>query len=307
MPTNASRRNSATNASKRVYSPIGFIALLALICLAVRAAPANSITDFGLTYSSLGNATLSFAANGGVEVSNIGLSGQDGVSVAMPANVASPVGMPTFTLDTSAQMGPLPTGGFFRVTSFGPAPPGGTAPVVATMTETQSSTDQFYTMDFSNSSNGPVTTAYYSGSKLIHSEQTGPPSLTVRKAGSDGPPPTYYNDYTWNENGPYVSSGRDSSSAFAADIFTGNGTDLPASDGIDLIDSSAPDNVTPGYSSISYTASGISSFEITGEALNLSVPEPPSAVVCLLAVVPLLAERRRFPRRFDDNRLSSIS
>ena len=95
--------------------------LFAMINTTSRFALANSVSDFGLEYTSLGNATLSLTAQGTVLVSNIGSSGQDGVSVALPADVASPTGTGSFSLDTSANFGTLPVGAYFKSTNYGPS------------------------------------------------------------------------------------------------------------------------------------------------------------------------------------------
>ncbi len=251
-------------------------------------ATANTITAFGLQYSSVGNATLSTNADGSVQVSNIGTTGADGVAISLPASLG-PASPPTsFALDTGIALGSLPVGGYIQQTTYG-AVSGGVAPLISTMTETQQSGGVQSTADFSNSSNGlPLTINYYSGGPsgvVVHTEQSNTPSCVDHFLRI---PDTMYDDWNYSNWPDVATSGDDSNSAFGQ-IVTPSGTILPASDNINFIDVLAPTNLplqSLDYSSIVLTAGGgASSFAITGEAL--AVPEPASMLLAASAMLGL--------------------
>jgi hypothetical protein len=252
------------------------------------AALADSMADFGVQYNSLGNATLSSTASGGVQVSNIGSTGSDGVQL-MPLSGASPWAT-NFYLDTSIDTGSAPVGSYYEETNYGPIS-GGTAPVVSSLTVTQQSDGVTLSADFPDSPSGQlITIDYYSGGPdgtLVHTETTGQTGfgITVRKAGGYEPDTTQsdWNYYNW----PNVcTQAYDSFSSFG-DVTTVGGTVLPETDDIDFIHMIAQTNLpmepaSLDDSSITITGGGgLTSFAITGEALM--VPEPASIVLALLA------------------------
>ena len=83
-------------------------------CLVAGAAKADTMSAFGVQYTSLGGATLSSTATGGVQVSNIGSSGNDGVQLTPLATTAW---ANNFFIDTSMGFGAVPTGGYIEETT----------------------------------------------------------------------------------------------------------------------------------------------------------------------------------------------
>ncbi len=260
--------------------------LAAILAFSTVVAQADSMTAFGVQYNSLGGATLSSTASGGVQVSNIGSGGNDGVQLT-PLSGAAPWAQ-SFSLDTFIDPGAAPVGSYITETNYGPLS-GGPAEVVSSMTSTQTSDGIALSVDFPNSPPGePVTINYYSGGldgTLVYTETTsgGMLGLTVRKAGGNQQSvESDWNYYNW----PNVATTAYDSAEFFGQITTANGATLPASDDIDFIHFIAPTNLPMDnldYSSISLTGGGgLGGFAITGEALM--VPEPASILLAISAL-----------------------
>lgn len=260
----------------------------AVAALWTTTASADTMTTFGVQYSSLGNATLSSNADGSVQVSNIN-SSSDGVQLS-PVSGGAAWGQ-NFSLDTSINPGTVPVGGYIQQTAYGPIS-GGTAPVVSTLTATEEDTngDVMLTGTFPDSpTGGAITIDYYSGGldgTLVYQETTNGNSfgITVRKAGGD---PLATTESDWNYyNWPNVCTTAYDTLAYFLSVTTASGATLPESDDIDFIHFIAPTNLAMdslGDSNIDLTSGGgLSGFAITGEAL--AVPEPASILLALLAL-----------------------
>jgi hypothetical protein len=264
-----------------------------VVGLVANAARADTMTAFGVQYTSLGGATLSSTATGGVQVSNIGSSGNDGVQLTPLAG--TPAWANNFFIDTSMGFGAVPTGAYIEETNYGPVS-GGVAPVVSTLTATAGSSGGTLSADFPNSPSGqPITIDYYSGGPdgtLMYHETTTGPAFAMDYYLQI--PDTISSDWDYSNWPDVATEAEDSYSTFGA-ITTVGGTMLPASDDIDFIGIAAPTNIQTEYSSISLTGGGgLGGFAITGEALV--VPEPSSiflggialtglALACLLRYV----------------------
>lgn len=274
-----------------------FGGLAACLLSVASAARADTIQAFGLTNTSLGNATLTQSGTG-IVVGNLGSAGQDGVAIGL-SGVQNP-SQNSFSMNVSLDP-PLGTGAsngsYIQSTVMGTLD-GLSNQVISSITTTKMAGGiAQVTADFPGLAVGtPLTTDYYSGGAdgaLVYSETSAAPLLTFTMGNS----PEVNSIGADSVYGSWVSAAVDALSP--SSISTANGTYLPASDGIDFVDILAPANAQPQYTSMNLMAGGgnISSFTITGEVVT--VPEPATLTLlgsALLGLGVVYLRRRKAKR-----------
>jgi hypothetical protein len=179
------------------YALLCTLTMFGFLGIAINAAGASDMTIFGLEHTAIGNATLS-ANSGALIVSNLGTSGQDGVSIAMGSNPAT-----SWTAQIADTGDAQQEGASMSFSAFGTL---GDSPVnlLSTVTVTNPTfNDVLTTFDFSSvSQTGPLIVYYqlehtlvatetvYSNSYTIHSFDTaigyGTPSELEWDFGDEG-------------------------------------------------------------------------------------------------------------------------
>ena len=136
---------------------------------------AQAVSDFGFSYTPLGQANLSVGSTGALTVGNLGSSGQDGVSINL-FGVQSP-SQQSFALDTSYSLGGTPTTGSYITSTITGSLGGGGIETLSTVTATQlADGDTQLNATFPPLSGQPITINYYSGGPdgtLVYSENGG--------------------------------------------------------------------------------------------------------------------------------------
>jgi len=285
---NVTRERHNMKASKKTSAIVAIIG-------AMSTGAYGQVSFDGFEWLPLGQAQLSVTA-GGLQVDNIGSSGNDGVSLQFPNGTPAN----SWGIDVGLTTPNSPANSFVRETGVGTIN-GVPNQVVDSFTATAApSGGTVYTCDFSPMAPSSLTVNYYSGGPqgtLVLSESGVSPGASAWGPGAfDATGILSYPDH-----GPIrPDGGSDDIVQGIPDTF-GGGSALTA-DSFDIIPVGSA-NTFGGYSADNFTAGGISSFTITGVSV-IEIPEP--ATFSLVALGGLAVARLRLWRSSAQDRIEAL-
>jgi hypothetical protein len=259
----------------------------------VAEASAAPVNIFGLEHTALGGATLqvvSGTAGDQLVVSNIGPSGADGVSVALPSNTT----LWEAHINDLGNLGSYEPGSFLQITSIGTID-GVPNQIAATGRATNLGSQVGINFDLSTVSSAPLKAEYFFNGSLIATEIV-PNNPSVEWLAARWPfdgdltvcpfiPRCVDVSITWKGFGSGVSLTTPDDETFIVDTIELTTTTLDAT--------------SVALSGATLTAAGIPRFTINSEDLVTQTPEPTSLVLLLFGLVGLACVRNYRPTQIQ--------